>query len=196
MVELTYEKALEKLNNIINSNYPLNVIKSILQNLSNIFYKEDRNIGNKYNEVLAFVYNNQDTEKIKNKIRSFLVLCDEIKGKLEIKKYDAEVSSKFINKFLNLDPNNIKKFQEITRKIHKSDINYGTETVGQFLVSPRGHRDERVVWYKEGDTHHFCDLFGHDKEYKEFLKLARKRKIKRNDYTDWCPSEKFAPLNL
>ena len=195
MGELTYEKALENLNNIINSNYPLTVIKTMLQKISNIFHKEDRNIGNKYNEVLAFAYNTQDTEKIKNKIKYFLVVCDEIKGKLKIKKYNAKVSSIFMNKFLNHDPNDIKKFQEIAKRIHESDIGYGTETIGQFFVSPMGGKDERLVWYKEENTHYFCDLFPHhDKDYREFLRQARK--IKRKDYINWCSSEKFALLNL
>jgi len=57
-----------------------------------------------------------------------------------------------------------------------------TKKIGDFYITPRGHKRERIAWFKERDKIIIADFFVHDDRHKKFCKLAANRKIKREDY--------------
>ncbi len=47
------------------------------------------------------------------------------------------------------DPKNKKWYLNTVTKIAENKLNYPTETIGDFYVSPRGHENRRIVWRME-----------------------------------------------
>jgi len=89
-------------------------------------------------------------------------------------------------------------------------INYQSETLGKFNISPRGHEDNRIVWFFEIDDAKkvirifICDLIYHVRanNYLDNIDIkAANGELKRNDYTPFVlfkyeEGKEFNPLDL
>ncbi|MCX8194047.1 MAG: hypothetical protein N3G19_01665 [Candidatus Pacearchaeota archaeon] len=66
-----------------------------------------------------------------------------------------------------------------------SQLKRPTERIGEFNVTPRGGRKERIAWHREGDDLYIDDFLYHERgeDYVDKWNIkARIGKIKRKDY--------------
>lgn len=66
-----------------------------------------------------------------------------------------------------------------------SQLNRPTERIGEFNVTPRGHKKERIAWHREGNDLYVDDFLYHEsgEDYVDKWNIkARIGKIKIEDY--------------
>lgn len=80
---------------------------------------------------------------------------------------------------------NLDKYIKEINMLIASQLKRPTEKIGEFNITPRGSRKERLAWHREGDELYIDDFLYHEKgeDYVDKWNIkARIGKIKREDY--------------
>lgn len=94
------------------------------------------------------------------------------------KALDRSKKNKFVKEHL-------REYMKEIDMLVASQLKRPTERIGEFNVTPRGDKKERVAWHREGEDLYVDDFLYHEKDedYVDKWNIkARIGKIKREDY--------------
>jgi len=98
------------------------------------------------------------------------------------------LSSKARDTYQSADPSTRECFEHVLRNLSHAELRRNQiESVrdGDCLVYPRGHRDERVVFYEQDGKVYVCELTRHSDQSYERLIAGRVLRANYSDFTPW-----------
>lgn len=136
-------------------------------------------LSNEFKTLLTFIFEASEVTAIKAAISNFLKKAQKEEGTVIV------ASEIFRDKYKKLRGKTKDEIKNIILRITIQRINYPTETIKGYFISPRGHTQNRIIWRLQKEKIIFEDLFTSHAEYDRFCDMLRANKLPKDRYKNY-----------